>query len=662
MVSGTYFAGWRHPGQNKITTTFYDRLSPIMRFPFIILIALANSCFNHSVACAQQIRATPQAVSASISKCIDYFKREQERRGSWPGYATEYGCGQTCLVTLALLSAGRDVRSPEVSKALTYIRGTKPERTYEAALKIMILCQAEPAKDMPQIKQTVKWLVENQSANGGWSYGHGFGHSDESNSQFAVLALWEASKLGVEIPDECFKKGAQYWRLRMHAGAWGYGDSSASGSMTCAGIASMIILQDASDGVDASVKGQYIQCCGNTEKDKSNFDLDKPMQWLTRNFAVTHNPGGGGGGGYTMYYLYALERVGRLSGQRFFGEHDWYREGAEYLLVNQAIGGEFRGGATEQDTITTSAMALLFLAKGKRQVVIGHLQHGEPKSNDWNHHRRSVQNLTGQIERVWKRELAWQSIRIEKADLKSLLETPVLFISGSEEFKLTNAQRDLLKAYTDQGGFIFAEACNGDGCNGEAFDRSFRSEMEKIYDKPLQKLAPSHPIWTAESKVNPSAMPKEFWLYGIDSCCRTSIVYSPLSLSCRWELARPYGLIAKRADQAEQDIQNAVKIGVNVAAYATGRELKDKLDAVQIISAKPNPQSLVRGSLTVPKIMHAGGSDDTPKAVSNLLEVFRRQSQSIVEGKTPMVSLVGEDLEKYPILYIHGRILRMGAL
>jgi len=345
-----------------------------------------------------------------------------------------------------------------------------------------------------------------------------------------------------------------------------------------------------------------------------------------------------------------LERVGRLTGQRLIGDKDWYREGAEFLLQTQLIGGSFRDG---QDEVTSSALALLFLSKGKRQVVIGHLQFGN--DNDWQQHRRSIQHLTGQIESVWKRELSWQSVRLEKADLASLLETPILFISGTREFKLTEAQRKLLKEYTNNGGFIFAEACNGDGCKGDQFDKSFRSEIERIFDKPLQKLPPSHPIWAAETKVDPSSLPKDFWLYGLDSCCRTSVVYSPISLSCRWELARPYGKIQKFSPAVDGDILNAVKIGVNVAAYATGRELKDKLEAVQVVQQQRERQPLERGSLAIGKINHSGGADDTPKAVSNLLDFYRMRTQALVESKTPMVSLDKDEVEKYPILYIHGR-------
>jgi hypothetical protein len=144
-------------------------------------------------------------------------------------------------------------------------------------------------------------------------------------------------------------------------------------------------------------------------------------------------------------------------------------------------------------------------------------------------------------------------------------------------------------------------------------------------------------------------------LYGLESCCRTSVVYSPISLSCRWELARPWGISKKRSPNIDKDIENAVKLGVNVASYATGREIKEKLDAAMIIMPQSNRQQLARGSLTLPKIMHTGGADDTPKAVSNLVEIYRNELHTPAESKTPLVALNSEELEKYPILYIHGR-------
>ena len=518
---------------------------------------------------------TPADVQQAIDELLQYFRRTQNRQakdgpvGAWQGHQDQK-TGLTSLVVLALLSAGRKPNDPEVARAMDYIRGERPLQVYEASLQIMAMAAADPGRDLALIQRNVEWLVQAQQDDGGWAYLQERGASDESNSQFAVLALWEASRIGIQIPEQAIQKGRRYWLNKMSpSGTWGYrGEPRPRGSMVCAGVASMLILEDSAFTQDAQVQGDQIQCC--TQAPAQDYDPQKSLDWLANNFSVIQNPGYGE---WYLYYMYGLERVGRLTGQRFIGDHDWYREGCEAIIgpKNSRLMGVTQGSGALQPH-AARAMALLFLSKGKRQVVIGQLQHSaDPNSRDWNRHRRSIQHLTGHIEQAWKRDLAWQTLKLQRATLADLLETPVLFISGSDEFVLSAQQRRMIKDYVDQGGFIFAEACSQDGCNGQAFDVSFRREMEMIFDKPFQKLPPNHPVWSAEARLDPAALPEGFWLYGIDACCKTSIIYSPLSLSCRWELSKPYGARPKHSKIVAAELDNAVKVGLNVVAYATGR-------------------------------------------------------------------------------------------
>ncbi len=99
--------------------------------------------------------------------------------------------------------------------------------------------------------------------------------------------------------------------------------------MTAAGITSVIITVGQLGQPHASIKNNRIDCCGKTNI--TNDPIDAALNWLAKNFKVFANPGGQ----WQLYYLYGLERVGRLTGQRFIGEHDWYREGAAQLLGNK---------------------------------------------------------------------------------------------------------------------------------------------------------------------------------------------------------------------------------------------------------------------------------------------------------------------------------------
>ena len=54
-------------------------------------------------------------------------------------------------------------------------------------------------------------------------------------------------------------------------------------------------------------------------------------------------------------------------------------------------------------------------------------------------------------------------------------------------------------------------------------------------------------------------------------------------------------------------------------------------------------------------LFRSGGGDETPRALANLVEVFRRETKALVDPKTPKLSATSQELEKYPIAYIHGR-------
>src|SRR5260370_33887380 len=78
---------------------------------------------------------------------------------------------------------------------------------------------------------------------------------------------------------------------------------------------------------------------------------------------------------HPFYCLYGIERAGRLTGRRFFGEHDWYRVGCEYLVSIQRENGSWNGqgqGFDHWPSVATS-LSLLFLSKGRTPVLISNL-------------------------------------------------------------------------------------------------------------------------------------------------------------------------------------------------------------------------------------------------------------------------------------------------
>src|SRR4051812_26992749 len=87
-----------------------------------------------------------QVISA-IDHGIAYLKRQQGPRGSWnelPGYDG----GVTALCTLALINSGVPTDDPVVSKAIDHLRSLDLDKTYTISLQTMVLCAAEPKKDL----------------------------------------------------------------------------------------------------------------------------------------------------------------------------------------------------------------------------------------------------------------------------------------------------------------------------------------------------------------------------------------------------------------------------------------------------------------------------------------------------------------------------------
>jgi hypothetical protein len=604
-----------------------------------------------------------ERVEAALQEAVQYLLRDQNRTdGRWTE-VPQFPLGVTGLCTLALLYAGEDPDSKAIRLALQRLEGQQANSTYAISLQTMVFCYVNPNRYAASIEANSRWLADTQLSNGGWTYGKRGEQTyspggDGSNSQFALLALHEAQRTGLGFfePEQwqlVFGKARRYWEELQNAdGSFAYdrAGSTGRGSMTAAGIASLAIV-GAQLGESQSSASPKIQCCGAALDGRDR--IAEATAWLAKTFSVSRNPGFGKD---QLYYLYALERAGRLTGQRYIGDYDWYREGASTILRQQQPGGVVRSvaGSTGGNPYSDTAFAILFLAKGKRRIVVSRLEHGA--TGDWNRHPGAMQNITSHTERAWKQDLAWQNINLRKAKLEDLLETPVLFLSGTQTPRLNQKQKQLLKDYVEQGGFIFAEGCMGDGCNGKEFENFIQSLALELFDKPLSRLPPEHPIWLAEARVTPADLPDDCWLYGVESCCRLGLVYCPSSLSCRWELNPAYGSKRTTDPDIQRELDNFTKIGLNVLAYATGKELKDKLDLVTILEDKGPQTTSGRNTLLLPVLRHNAGADDVPTATTKLLQWSGKELKNVpLDSAKRMISITTSELQEYPIAYMHGR-------
>ncbi|MCC9602202.1 DUF4159 domain-containing protein [Stieleria sp. JC731] len=595
--------------------------------------------------------------AASVGRAIDrgvaYLRGIQTEGGGWEEYPG-YSCGLSALCTLSLLNAGVSREDPAMLNAMKYLRANETDQTYSVALQTLVYCQYGSASDLPRIRNNVSKLVKGQKPNGSWGYGgKGVSRGDPSNSQFAILALGAAQDHGVQVDPAVFRLAIEYWKqLQNLDGGWSYSGGGSTGSMTCAGIASLVIAQGRLGENSSSIEDGRIQCCGggNDEADP----IQKGLEWLARRFIVEDNPNGHAS--TYFYYLYAIERTGRLSGRRFFGGHDWYREGAEKLIsIQDGFQGFWSGGDWEPQAVATS-FSLLFLSKGKRQVIAGQLDYQEDNRQQWQPHPDSLRQLVRHVERAWGRDLTWQSVRMKDATVIDLLQTPVLIISGKDTLQLSDPQKDLLKDYVDQGGTILFDASGDAGCGNAAnFQNSVANLCARWYpNAPLERLPTTHPVFSAERQVDIDAMPTGFWVYGVQACCRTAVFYVPQSLTCRWELSDKLFTRGDPQNPLRRQIDNSVRIGQNIVAYATGRELKDKLDS-QIVLQSTSLSESARGSTRIASLAIGAGGADARRALPNVATIIRNQAQVDVSVPDSEVSFDPLDLANVDLLWIHGR-------
>jgi hypothetical protein len=596
---------------------------------------------------------TRAEVERAIHDGVNYLKQQQRADGSWPDFDNEAHTGQSSLVTLALLTAGERVDSPHIAAALEFLRNFSPEQlksTYAIALQTMVFAAADPDRDQLKIAANVRWLQDAQIKPGervlwpgSWTYsGLKVHHGDNSNTQYALLGLNAASEVGVPVRADVWALARTYWERNQHNdGGWGYTPDSAlmsSGSMTCAGISSLIITGLKRFQGQETLSGSLIQNCG---KGGGNLNLERGLDWMGSHFAVGQNSGSGQQWRY--YYLYGMERAGRLTGQRFFGGHDWYREGAEKLVHDQdKLQGFWQGaGPVEgQEPIVTTSFALLFLAKGRAPVLINKLRHGP--GNDWENDHDDIRNLVGLVSRDWRNLLTWQVVDPGTAAVEDLMQAPIVFMNGHDAPVLSEAGKKVLHDYVEQGGFLFAEAC----CGRKGFDGGFRALMAELFpgqEQRLHPLAEDHAVWRAKNLLIPDIHP----LWGIEYGCRTVVIYSPEDLSCYWNQAE--------ASPSNPAVIKAIKVGQNVVDYATGRELPpDKLDERTVkVFGKEVPK---RGALRIAKLRHAGDWDVAPLAVPNLMDTLRKPPLNfdVVLNHKELFPR-DPNLVNYPLIYIHGR-------
>jgi hypothetical protein len=599
-------------------------------------------------------------VKDAIDKGIGFLREKEAGTGDWDHVdkgSVAYPGGWTCLATLALLNAGVKPSDPMIQRSLRFIRNVQSEQTYVVSLQTMVLAEINSNEDRQRIQNNVDWLLRARVMDGaglrGWTYNMTAGFPDNSNTQYALLGLHAGHTAGAKIDRQVWASIRDYYvRSQLPDGSWPYRPDAPMQrfTMTTAGLCGLIIA-----GMELNAGREQLQANGtalNCGIYEENGPAIKAMNWIGRNF-VPYRQGGQFEDlrqGNNYYSLYGLERAGRLSGQRFFGDFDWYREGCQYLVEKQnREEGYWSESSHDSTPIISTSFALLFLAKGRMPILISKLVHGP--GVDWNNDRNDARNLSEWASKnVFKNvPLAWQVFDTRRLNIRSnddimaltadLLQSPIVYFNGHHAPRFTDVELKLLKQYVEQGGFIFAEAC----CGRHEFDEGFRALIHELFpDNPLRKLPAEHAIWHAHAVVPPGS----FGLEGIEHGCKTVVVYSPEDLSCFWE---------NRALKTDRG-QLAFEVGGNIIAYATGMEPpQPRLSKADVIKGDEEGKRIPRGYLKVAQLRHDGDWQPAPNAMRNLMDHLRKETGLNVALQTQAVRATEQGLADYRFLYMHGR-------
>lgn len=321
--------------------------------------------------------ALQAGINAAIEKGIAYLKTIQREDGSWVydaktrrGGPRDATGGLTALVLYALAASGVPAGDVAIGAGLRWAsKHEAPYRagaaygTYSASLLILALTRIDARRHKRRIVRLAERLVESQRDNDMWTYkleekrtsareerppGRGprrpSAAGDNSNSQYAVLALWAAEALaGCKVPRKTWLRIQDFYgRTQGGDGTWGYRPATRGrATMTAAGLVSYVYATAAlMGGVEALPMARR----------------DPIARRGLRAFVRQRAPD------WSNYYLvYSIERVGTVLARP---GKDWYTEGARVLVGAQQDDGSWQGDRHgDRKHAYETALALLFLSR-----------------------------------------------------------------------------------------------------------------------------------------------------------------------------------------------------------------------------------------------------------------------------------------------------------
>jgi hypothetical protein len=587
---------------------------------------------------------TPEEINKAIKKGVDFLYSQQSDNGDWDAILkpneqgkwsgdVKQACGPTALAVYALLTAGESPKDPRIVKAYDYLKRTQTGGTYAigfranayAMFPITDEVKRLLAGDAQWIKTSFQ-LGKDVKRRGFYGYGSAAKSGyDRSTSQAAVLGAWGCAQVGDTL-------GSDYWRITEEAwrkaqfddGGWNYNEyiSNESLAMTASGVATLFITQEYLHLND------YTECKGSA----NDAYIEKGLKWLGTNFKVPSEAWG-------YYSLFAVERCGAASGYRYFGEHDWFKEGADWLVKNQAENGSWEGTNNP-----STSFALLFLGRGRAPVAINKLQYtkadvGEsnvpaPTGANWNQRPRDVPNICRWTGRQQERTLNFQIVSID-SPAESFSDSPILYVSGNQPLKFSEEKVEKLKKFVEEGGLILGNA----DCSSKPFADSFRKLGKQMFpDYEFRVLPPDSPVF--------EQFPAKQWktppnLLGLNNGARELMVlYASGDPGKYWQLHMLGGHEEMHQSMAD------------ILAYAVDRDTVRFKGQTQIV--RPEADKPAEKTLKLARLRYPGNWDPEAGAWRRMIAILHNQQRIDLAIETVDLGEGKLDGKAYPLAHLTG--------
>ena len=368
-------------------------------------------------------------IRQSIDRGVRFLKKTPVQEGG------AHLAGYAALKGLTLLECGVPARDPAIRNLAGVVRpaALTLTHTYSLALAILFLDRLGDPADVPLIQSMGVRLLAGQNMAGGWTYdcpgvspeetrrlrvlptqrksppagtdssrrpaepgkpvelppeiqeqlkriqprpvapltARGPLPDDNSNTQFAILALWAARRHGIPVEKALVLAEGRFRGTQNADGGWAYQTSGPSRpTMTCAGLLALAlshgVAQEAAARADAGSLEQQQRARAahdpgrdlavraglqvlSTVVGQPSAQTQRPVQVIPPGHAE-----------FVYYFFWSLERVAMVYDLKTIGHKDWYAWGAEILVASQNRAGAWVG---QYGASVDTCFALLFLAR-----------------------------------------------------------------------------------------------------------------------------------------------------------------------------------------------------------------------------------------------------------------------------------------------------------